>query len=1171
MVDNEAAPVPPKTRRRRSLGFLMTLSTATDPDPPAGEAVEIKKKTRPLTSLLSRSPKNPDSPLEGSASGSNSPRLRPRTLLKSGRPASLFDSLRSSHSADEREKLTATSTLSSLDAGTPTSGGPNVQLYGDVHVSGGMFGKRKEFLVLTETHLVRFKNRARAQEVYASIPGSLSRAMLIKHTSFTSIHSLQDSPTVTSISSAEVKQGIQLNQIVAISRLDDGRPTFSIEVAHLEDEISHASSMIIQIGDPKDADLWLSSIRGAATKARLTDPSEYTKMTVERVVAHLDLDRDYDPHQFKLYKVVQRISGRSMSRSSEDPSKSTASVKYLAVGAHKVHLIPLQDTIRRTSSNVSAVSAMPAVDLASQASFGLMTLVSISVRASDDVFELRFRLPLNTAVAISLSSVSSTDIVTHLRQMLEYLRPNWVHQPFNFSGPRHLQEEPAALSSEPGDYGSFDRTLVAYSAAYMLDTSAIRYAIDVDVEDGPLVTLLPPGDPNRADYALLELLAFFRALRFNQSFHSVSFGGINLQILHGCKDFRGTDHLPFLTRSGQPLSIVGHESLSLLIQEIQGLAVSNMRLRRMDFSYCIERRAIPDSEDPSGSDPGSEICQAIFPLCRRGITNVDWITLNGIDLDDSDLDYLVDAAVERSCHFRALEISSCSLTDRSLQLILNAMLSQDATLESIDLSNNLARLSPATFQSQIGHFGLIRKLNLSRVQRTRGPEPLVAPETLLTWRLEELHFSQTQLNEQTVDSISAYLASTMSDTLKELHLNQCGLTGNDLAVFMHSMTRNPGTARKLHLLVSENRLEVDHDKFVDAVSKNMGPSHLTMKMVEYQKEDHFRELIGALQRNQTLTYLDISKASLPYDANHDTCEALQKMFALNTTLEILDISGEHAHLETAKFGIGLNHALLGLVHNKTLSVLRIEYQKLGLQGASTLSTVLESNTTLREIFCEHNDINLQGLTVLVNALQHNRAVTYLPPMHSERHRALGTLRKEADTLDQHEPSLVPANRATSTIRRGLAAVNRTTAPRFSSSSSRPPPQSSPLVQPPTTKSFLSTDPLLLVAEKWDKQVTRLDRYLLRNFNLQHDLFSNSELVLSGFVTDDEDDESKNTDNSKGKRSKSTKAGKKKEGIELLSLSTGTTPREEKDGFLFSTSAPAMGGLGVGRDKENKNG
>lgn len=124
--------------------------------------------------------------------------------------------------------------------------------------------------------------------------------------------------------------------------------------------------------------------------------------------------------------------------------------------------------------------------------------------------------------------------------------------------------------------------------------------------------------------------------------------------------------------------------------------------------------------------------------------------------------------------------------------------------------------------------------------------------------------------------------------------------------------------------VSENRLERDHDALVAAIGRGYSPSHLTMRMVEYQKEDHFRELVLAIKQNTTLKYLDISKASLPYDASHETCEALQQMFTENETLEELDISGEYAHLEVAKFGIGLNHALTGLKRNRALKVLRIE-------------------------------------------------------------------------------------------------------------------------------------------------------------------------------------------------------------------------------------------------------
>ncbi len=532
------------------------------------------------------------------------------------------------------------------------------------------------------------------------------------------------------------------------------------------------------------------------------------------------------------------------------------------------------------------------------------------------------RLPLAQSKMLQLASASSAEIALWIRRAADFLRPEWQEQPFAFNGPPALEEDVLPIEESQDEHKCFDRTLIAYCAAYNLDTSNIRYTINYAVEDAPCFKLLPPASPRRSSYTVLELLALMRALRYNQSFFSISFRGINLDVLHGLLDPHGADHVPWTTRSGVPLDFPDQGSKSLLVSEVQAIALKSKRLRRLDFAFCITRK--PQDDDTNLRDPGCEICEAIFPLCRKQLTNVDWIILSGIELGDEDLGYLVDAGVERMSHLRALELSRCGLTDRSMQLILNAMLSQDNTLESIDISGNLARLSPATFQGQIGHFAYIRKINLSRVHRTSGPEPLIAPETLLTWRLEELNLSETTINEQTVDSISAYLASNKSSTLRNVWLNGCGLTGEHVAIFLRSMTRSPGESRTLHLHVSENRLEEGHDDLVAAIKDSYGPTHLTMKMLEYKKENNFRELVQALRNNKTLKYLDISKASLPYDANADTCEAFKQMFAENETLEELDISGEHAHLEVAKFGIGLNDALTGLEQNHALKILRVE-------------------------------------------------------------------------------------------------------------------------------------------------------------------------------------------------------------------------------------------------------
>lgn len=695
------------------------------------------------------------------------------------------------------------------------------------------------------------------------------------------------------------------------------------------------------------------------------------------------------------------------------------------------------------------------------------------------------RIPLRRPVVIYLASSSASEIALWVRHAIEYLRPEWLEQPIKFNVPRGLEDDIPPLPPNNDDHRAFDRTLTAYCAGYEVDTSNIRYTISYNCEDAPMFQLLRPTNPHRPKYSVLELLAVLRALRYNESFVSISFYEISLDVIHGLCDHHGSEYVPWTSRSGIAMNTPDQDKLCLMVQELQAIALKSKRLRRLDLSKSLERKP---EDNPDNRDPGCCVAEAIFPLCKRQLTNVDWIVLNGIILADADLDYLIAAAVEKSCHLRALEVSRCGLTDRTMYLILQALEAQENTLEAIDISGNLARLDPSSFQSQIGRFGFIRKINLSRVHRTSGPEPLIAPETLMTWRLEELVLSETPMNAQTVDSVSAYLASTQSDTLRELRFDQCGLTGQDVAVFMHSMTREPGRGRELHLYVSENHLEKDHDMLVDAVGCGMTPTHLTMKMVEYTRESHFRELVQALRKNTTLKYLDISKASLPYDASEETCEALQCMFAENKTLEVLDISGEYAHLEVARFGIGLNYALTGLKKNTALKVLRIEYQKLGLQGASTVASVLEQNTTLQEIYCENNDINLQGFTVLVNGVQQNNTILRMPSMDRDRAESLSTVQREIESIrDSAHPA--PAALA------GKPSVRRTLGAAMSGNrvSSR-----TPVHQASST--YSEQDVLATMAslhERWNREARRLEGYLIRNYNRVHGVAEEDLIELDG--------------------------------------------------------------------------
>lgn len=138
------------------------------------------------------------------------------------------------------------------------------------------------------------------------------------------------------------------------------------------------------------------------------------------------------------------------------------------------------------------------------------------------------------------------------------------------------------------------------------------------------------------------------------------------------------------------------------------------------------------------------------------------------------------------------------------------------------------------------------------------------------------------------------------------------------------MSETSGEARQLHFDVSENHIEQGLRELTRAIAEGATPASMTIRLIEFDEESDFRQMILAFAENTTIRHLDISRASLPSDASEETCQALERMFADNTTLEWLDMSGEDSRLETTKLGVGINRALQGLRRNRTLRILLIK-------------------------------------------------------------------------------------------------------------------------------------------------------------------------------------------------------------------------------------------------------
>ncbi|CAI7659943.1 unnamed protein product [Penicillium glandicola] len=995
------------------------------------------------------------------------PHPRRKSLQK--KRTSVFGSLRSLHSWEDDDSPSASvgPAPDEQTTASPRNGiwSSVILHHGEVQTTGGMWRKKSQYLVLTDTHLVRFKSQGKAADVFGSIPASYTRAPTAHRQSVASISSLQDMQVMAS---GDASSGIPLNSIIAVYMLEDARLSPSVEVAYLDERTHKATLVQMQTSDLQELNLWMVGIRQAAQMARANYPMPFNRGSIEYVTRMLEHERDYDPEVFRMFRVIQIASSKSITRaSSDDLTKLSPTGCYLAIGAHKLHLLPMQKTTNRSS--VVSLS-----DWESGTSFGLMNLTGLSMEYGDDSLHLTFRVPLKKSFNVFLASVHSVEVACWIRQHTEYLRPLWIRQPYEFVVPKELQNDdnfpPVALDE---DYGCFDRTLVAYSASYDIDTSNIRYTIDQECEDAPCFRLLKPASSKTPRYSALELIAVMRTLRYNQFFQSISFRGVNLDALQGLRDIHGVDSDVHLDRGGASVNIPGQANLTVLSQEVRALALKSKWLRRLDFSYCLTRIPTP-TLDKGTRDPGCGIPEAIFPVCRRELTSVDWVVLNGIKLGESDLDYLVDAASQKRSHMRALEVGDCGLSVHDLDLLLSTIVAQESTLEAINISGVQGRLNPDVLQQYIGYFGQIRKINLSRISRTSGTDPLITAEMLFNWRLEELALSRTVVNRETVDAIATYLASDRSQNLRVLRLDQCGLTGEDVAMFMHSMSVGPDAPRSIHMHVNENRLDNGCSHIFNAIAKNQTPSHMSMRMIDFKKEDHFRELVDSVRKNSTLKFLDISKASLPYDASPETCRSLQLMLEENETLEALDISGDNAHLDVARFGIGLNLALTGLKRNASLKVLRIEHQKLGLQGANTLASVLEENDSLRESF-----------TVLVNGLRCNRSLLTLSCMDRDRVLSLDKVRREVDNVRWEASSSNHSSTANSVRRSLYAAMSVGQGGQGHRLSKAPPPSvASALENSPFAKHNVELV-LKSLNEKWDTEVARLNRYLLRNYNIAH--------------------------------------------------------------------------------------
>lgn len=470
--------------KRKGLGAFtknsLSLHSRSSED---GEKTE-KKKIGKKSSIFHLGAQNPADPTEDetlspmdtgrAALSKSSSGSRPRTLQK-GRPASVFGSLgkKSVNTLDEEgdDDTVPSSPVTSEKEPRPIyrsqpSGGKTVLLSGEVQTTTGLFRKKKEYLVLTDTHFIRFKTQGKASEAFPSaIPPINGRQMTTRHPSTASIGSMQDLQSLNSHASAESDNAIPLKQIVAAYKVEDGKPFYTTDVVYLDEEHGSCGSIQLMLNDPKEADLWHTSIRGAAQKARLLAGQPYPEKVVSYLVRLVESAMDYDSENFRIFRVVRRPPSKTGKASSDDLKLLNSNMSYMVIGINKLHLISLPDFSETSVKHMDAK--------ASKQSYGLVTLVSMDVRYSDDTFELGFRMPLQDPVILDLAAASAPEIATLIHRSIVFLKPQWLDYTFLYGGPPEILDDSSCPVVLGDEFGWFDRTLVAYCLGYNVSSVAL--------------------------------------------------------------------------------------------------------------------------------------------------------------------------------------------------------------------------------------------------------------------------------------------------------------------------------------------------------------------------------------------------------------------------------------------------------------------------------------------------------------------------------------------------------------------------------------------------------------------------------------------------------------------------------------------------------------------------
>ncbi|PHH77678.1 hypothetical protein CDD80_330 [Ophiocordyceps camponoti-rufipedis] len=847
---------------------------------------------------------------------------------------------------------------SALEGSQPHSSMTVLQ-YGPLKADVSLLKARSEYLVLTDHCLVKFAGGEAARNAFPQLDRARAQgrdASPHRHLSARS-------------ASGEARLDIPLHAMVAAFVEDTTNHRSGIEIWWFSPwpRLAYCRAHL-HFALPRERDDWLASIH-RAYRAKLRKGTagclipDNLKARVDHLVRASEGLIDEAPQVF-IFPVARRVFGSHQKQSSADDAHDNAdsSSFYFVMGPSMCHFVEV----------LKADHSTPPCDLRVKATaHGTVTLTRFkaSVASHEQRFVVCFRSPFGPETRLDLASVQYRRVIEALTKADRILKPMW---------PQHFQQvifdvrglPPPLQLTSGNDLGGLKRSLQAYCAAY--NVRGPEWKIEWNTSPQPAFRLLPKDGET---YSSLQLLAVFRALRFNSFFKAISFHGVDLSPLAGKNDHsQYVDAVAYRSLNGLNLPEDQHEVLlqaPILEREMHALTFASESIRSIDLTEVLgdwgQNR--PQRDLGSLRSITSELVRPLLMLWKQQLCVCHSISLSGNPLAPQDVDELAHLLEQGQVHFKKLHLAKCALGDPGLLKLWKGLAGQAHSMESLDTSDNQGSVRFETIQSTLRRMRRLTRLVISGNTRITSDGSLLDGATMNLWALEELDLSGIPLNDDTVDVLASYLGLEQSRDLRTMRLDHCGLTGKHISRLFRGM----GQARRLTLHLSGNRLDEGIDDLCGAIACGYGPWSLFLQMVEFAQEINYIKLLRALTVNKTVECLSLAGTAMSDAASSTACQAVADFFSKNNTVRFLDISGYDSKLDEGRLGKEFSRALGGMRRNTRIEHLRVRSQMLNV-NVGDLAEAISANKAMQTLDCEGNDFNLSNFRHLVKKLQGNSTV-----------------------------------------------------------------------------------------------------------------------------------------------------------------------------------------------------